>query len=205
MSLYIFSFCFQSKSWNKDNRTKPDPLFLAGNPLGPSPILCHQVTLSSLAEFASISLLSIFPWRNTACAASSWSVNRRLGWHHQHLFLHLGLFLSDVSQIFHKPVHAPPSHKLLGQRTCHPSALREESAIAIWVLNNSVSMAAEKGHFYLWSLKGRGGIGKFLLEKKSCSPTFFSLLWRMTAWDKKWNFPSNRILRQGSQICFQSS
>lgn len=59
VSLYIFSFCFQSKSWSKDSRTKAEPLFHAGNPFGPSPILCHQVTLSSLSEFASISSLCI--------------------------------------------------------------------------------------------------------------------------------------------------
>ena len=27
VSLYIFSFCFQIKSWNKDSGTKPEPLF----------------------------------------------------------------------------------------------------------------------------------------------------------------------------------
>lgn len=55
-----FPFFFTVKSWNKDSRTEPKPLFLADNPLGPSPILCHRVTLSSLAEFASIASRSVF-------------------------------------------------------------------------------------------------------------------------------------------------
>lgn len=61
VSLYIFFFFLQRKSFNKDSRTKPKPLFLADNPLGPSPILCHRVTLSSLAEFAPIASHSVFP------------------------------------------------------------------------------------------------------------------------------------------------
>lgn len=65
MSLWIFSFCFQKKSWNKDSKTKPESLFLAGNPIGPSPILCHRVTLSSLAELTSNSFLSIISFEET--------------------------------------------------------------------------------------------------------------------------------------------